>query len=158
MATYDPRMSGYGESERRTVPGDGVSDRPVGSLVSEFLDQARRLLRAEFQLARTELKQEARKVQSGGALIGAGAVLLLFGGMAFTAFACVALAQVMPWWLATLLVTVVWLAVGGALVMSGIKRMKQVHAPNETIRTLKEDGQWASKTFQSVKSQMHGHA
>jgi len=36
--------------------------------------------------------------------------------------------------------------------------MKKVHGPTKTIQTLKEDGQWASRTMHSMKSQMHGHA
>ncbi|HEX8819946.1 MAG TPA: phage holin family protein [Archangium sp.] len=158
MQPYDTRNQGGYDYEGRTVPGDGTSERAFGSLVGEFFDQGKRLIRAEVALAKTELRQEVTKVKAGSALVGAGGVLLFIGGIAFMLFACAALATVLPWWAATLIVTVAFLAIGGGITYAGIKRMKEIHAPNKTIQTLKEDGQWASKTFQSVKSQMHGHA
>jgi hypothetical protein len=158
MQPYDTRNQGSYDYEGRTVPGDGTSDRAFGSLVGEFFDQGKRLIRAEVALAKTELRQEVTKFKAGSVLVGAGGVLLFIGGIAFMLFACAALATVLPWWAATLIVTVAFLAIGGGIAYAGIKRMKEIHAPDKTIQTLKEDGQWASKTFQSVKSQMHGHA
>ena len=144
--------------EDRTVPGDGMSGRAFGSLLSEFFDQGKRLIRAEIALAKTELRQEVTKVKAGGILVGAGGLLLFIGALLFAAFAVVLLQYVLPLWAATLIVTVAFLAIGAGIAMAGIKQLKQIHAPNQTIQTLKEDSQWASKTFQSVKSQMHGHA
>ena len=144
--------------EDRTVPGDGMSGRAFGSLLGEFFDQGKRLIRAEVALAKTELRQEVVKVKAGGVLVGAGGLLLFIGALTFAAFACVLLDLVLPLWAATLIVTVLFLGIGAGVAMAGIKSLKQVHAPNQTIQTLKEDSQWASRTFQSVKSQMHGHA
>ena len=158
MQPYDTRNQGSYDYEGRTVPGDGTSERAFGSLVGEFFDQGKRLIRAEVALAKTELRQELTKAKAGAVLVGAGAVLLFLGGIAFMLFACAALATVLPWWAATLIVTVLFLGIGAGIAMAGIKSLKQVHAPNQTIQTLKEDSQWASRTFQSVKSQMHGHA
>jgi hypothetical protein len=144
--------------EDRTVPGDGMSGRAFGSLLSEFFDQGKRLIRAEIALAKTELRQEVTKVKAGGILVGAGGLLLFIGALLFAAFAVVLLDLVLPLWAATLIVTVLFLGIGAGIAMAGVKHLKQIHAPNQTIQTLKEDSQWASRTFQSVKSQMHGHA
>jgi hypothetical protein len=144
--------------EERTIPGDGMSDRAFGSLVGEFFDQARRLLRAEVTLAKTELRQEVTKVKAGGVMLGLGGVLLLLGGIAFTLFAVFVLDLLLPLWASALIVTVLFCGIGAGIAKVGINRMKEIHAPNQTIQTLKEDSQWASRTFQSVKSQMHGHA
>ncbi|MCY1075504.1 phage holin family protein [Archangium lansingense] len=144
--------------EERTVPGDGMSGRDLGSLLGEFFEQGKRLIRAEIALAKTELRQEVTKVKAGGVMVGVGGLLLFIGALTFAAFACVLLDLVMPLWAATLIVTVAFLAIGAGLAMAGIKRIKEIHPPNQTIQTLKEDSQWASRTFQSVKSQMHGHA
>lgn len=148
---------GY-DYEGRTVPGDGMSDRAFGALLGDFFDQAKRLIRAELTLAKTELSQEATKFKAGGVMLGLGGALLFIGGIAFMLFACALLSLVMPIWAATLIVTVAFFAIGAGIAYVGIQRMKEIHAPNKTIQTLKEDGQWASRTFQSVKSQMHGHA
>ncbi|RYZ46027.1 MAG: phage holin family protein [Myxococcaceae bacterium] len=131
---------------------------PLGALVSEFIEQGRHLLRAEFTLARTELKSEAKKATAGGGMVAAGGVVLLLGAMALVAFLVIALAQVMPLWASALLVTVLLLAAGAGLAAVGAKRLKTIHAPRKTIQTLKEDSQWASTTMRSAKSHMHGHA
>ncbi|AKJ01526.1 putative integral membrane protein [Archangium gephyra] len=135
-----------------------MSGRAFGSLVGEFFDQGKRLIRAELALAKTELRQEVTKVKAGSVLVGAGGLLLFIGALAFAAFAIVLLDLVLPLWAAALIVTVLFLGIGAGIALAGIKSLKQVHAPNQTIQTLKEDSQWASRTFQSVKSQMHGHA
>jgi uncharacterized membrane protein YqjE len=161
MAEYIPfnRGSGYERpGAERTVPGDGLHDRPVGSVVSEFLDQAKRLVRAEINLAKAELRGELKKAQSAGTMVGVGGVMLLLGGIAFLALAVIVLDLFLALWLSALIVTAFFLIVGGALASSGLKRMKQVHAPEKTIQTLNEDSQWASKTLSSMKSQMHGNA
>jgi hypothetical protein len=158
MQPGNPNTRGGYDYEGRTVPGDGIPDRAFGSLLGEFFDQGKRLISAEITLAKTELSQEMTKFKAGGAMVGVGGVLLLIGGIAFMLFACAALALVMPFWAAALIVTVLFLAIGAGVAFAGIKRIKEFHAPTKTIQTLKEDGQWASRTFQSVKSQMHGHA
>lgn len=160
METHTPRSGSY----RVVSDGDGSrasaseSERPLGAVVSEFLDQGKQLLRAELTLARTELKAEAKKAASGSGMLAAGGVVLLLGAMALTAFLVIALANVMPLWASALLVTVLMLAVGAGMAMAGAKALKSVHAPRKTIQTLKEDSQWASTTMRSAKSQMHGHA
>lgn len=132
--------------------------QPIKELVSEFLEQGRRLLRAEAQLARAELREEFKKASAGAALAAGGGVVALVGALTFTAFIVIVLAAAMPLWLAALIVSVVLIAVGAGVAYTGIKRLKTVHGPTKTIQTLKEDGQWASRTMHSMKSQMHGHA
>jgi len=158
MQPYNTDNRGGFTHEGRTVPGDGMSERAFGSLLGEFFEQGRRLVRAEIALAKTELNQELTKVKAGGVMLGVGGVMLLLGGMLFAAFAVIALDLLMPLWLSALIVTVLFLGIGAGIANVGLKRMKTVHAPDQTIRTLKEDSQWASKTLTSMKSQMHGHA
>ena len=158
MQPKNPEIRGSHGHEGRPVPGDGLSGHALGALLSEFFDQAKRLIRAEITLVKAELRGEVKKAQSGGVMLGLGGVLLLIGGIAFMLFACAVLALVMPFWLSALIVTVAFLGIGGGIAYGGIQRMKRLHAPNQTIQTLKEDSQWASRTFQSMKSQMHGHA
>jgi hypothetical protein len=138
--------------------GDREPSRPIKELVSELLDQGRRLVRAEVTLARAEVKAEVKKASAGAGLIAGGGLVALLGAFTFVAFLVIALAGVMPLWASALLVAVLLLAGGAAIVYGGLQAMKKVHGPTKTIQTLKEDGQWASRTMHSMKSQMHGHA
>jgi membrane protein implicated in regulation of membrane protease activity len=97
-------------------------------------------------------------VKAGAVFVAGGGVALFLAGIAFVVFAIAVLATFMPVWLSALLVTVALAVVGAVVANVGLKRLKQVHGPQKTIRTLKEDSQWASRTMHSMKSQMHGHA
>lgn len=147
-----------GASDTRRVSPDTFGGRGFGELFSEFLEQARRLLRAEVTLARAELRAEAKKASAGAGLLAGGGVVLLLGALTFVAFLVAALATALPVWASALIVAVVLLAIGGAVAWAGLGRLKRIHGPQRTIQTLKEDGQWASRTAHSMKSQMHGHA
>ena len=156
---------GLDEDEARSRrPSDGFRDtdslgeQSLGTIVSEFLEQGRHLLRAEFTLARTEMRSEAKKAAAGGGMLAAGGVVLFLGAMALVAFLVIALAEVMPLWASALLVTVLLIAAGAGIAAVGAKRLMAVHAPRKTIQTLKEASRWASTTMRSAKSQMHGHA
>ena len=164
MEPYDPRFNprSNGQPAGATSPqgfsGEREPSRPIKELVSELLEQGRRLVRAEVQLARAEMKTEVKKASAGAGMIAAGGVVAFLGLATAVAFLVIALAGVMPLWASALIVAVLLLAGGGAIVFGGLKAMKKVHGPTKTIQTLKEDGQWASRTMHSMKSQMHGHA
>jgi Flp pilus assembly protein TadB len=159
MEPYDSRtgIPGANGSQSRSTT-DGEPSRPIKELVSEFLEQGRRLVRAEVTLARAEVRDELKKTSAGAGLAAGGGVVLLLGALTFVAFLVIALAYAVPLWLSALLVAVVLLAGGAGLTWYGLQRLKTVHGPTKTIQTLKEDGQWASRTMHSMKSQMHGHA
>lgn len=127
-------------------------------LLSEMGDQARRLVRAEVDLAKSELRQEATKLKASAGMLAVGGFVMLLGSIAFVAFAIAVLDTFMPLWLSALIVTVLLVGGGALAAKAGLERMKHVHKPTRTIQTLKEDSQWASRTVQSMKSQMQGHA
>lgn len=164
MEPYDPRFNAgrdgqpLGATSSQGFSGDRDPSRPIKELVSELLEQGRRLVRAEVTLARAEVKTEVKKATAGAGLIAGGGVVLLLGAFTFVAFLVIALANVIPLWASALIVAVLLLAGGAAIAYGGLKAMKTVHGPTKTIQTLKEDGQWASRTMHSMKSQMHGHA
>ncbi|MDY7229049.1 phage holin family protein [Hyalangium rubrum] len=161
MEPYDSRTNGQSTNGSSSFQSAGVErepSRPIKELVSELLDQGRRLVRAEVQLARAEVKTEVKKASVGVGLTAGGGLVVLLGAFTFVAFLVIALAGVMPLWLSALLVAVVLLAGGAGIAYLGLQRMKTVHGPTKTLQTLKEDGQWANRTMHSMKSQMHGHA
>jgi hypothetical protein len=135
-----------------------MSERPLKGLVQELVEQGRRLMRAELHLARSELKGEAKKAARASGVAAAGAGLLVLGTFTFVAFLVLALAALIPAWAAALVVCVFLLAGGALLAQAGVQRLKQVHPPQTTMETLKEDSRWAKETMRSAQSQMHGHA
>lgn len=91
----------------------------TGELVSQLSEQATRLVRDEIQLAQIEMSAKAKQAGVGAGLLGAGGIIALFGLGAGIATGIIALALVMPAWLAGLIVTVFLLAVAGIAVLVG---------------------------------------
>jgi hypothetical protein len=133
-------------TDRVGTAGDGrttATDQSIGGLIAEVADDVSRLFRQEVELAKAELKIEARKAgKAAGMLGGAG-----FAGYMVALFLTLAvmfgLAAVMPIGWAALIVAVVWGAAAAALYAVGRNRMKEVSpVPQQTVETLKEDAQW----------------
>ena len=125
----------------RVVPTvqDDVSQRSVGSLISEVTNDLSTLMRQELDLAKAELKEEATKTGKAAGMMGgagfAGYMVALFLSAALWA----ALANGMDEGWAALIVAVLWAIVGAVLFVSGRKKLSEVHPkPERTVDTLKE--------------------
>lgn len=120
------------------------TDRSIGDLFSDLSREMSTLFRQEVQLAKVEMTQKATEAGKNAAFIAVGGFIAYAGLLALIATLVIILATAgLPWWAASLLVTVVVLAIGGVLVMQGLNRLKQSSlAPTQTMQTLKEDQQF----------------
>jgi len=120
-----------------------LTQRSVPELLQAIVGNLQEIIRSEFRLAKTELKEEAAKAAKPAATFGAGLVLGFYG-FGFLLLASVyAFSTVMPAWLAAFLVGVVLAVVAAALVTSSSKKLKRVDpTPDKTIQTLEENVQW----------------
>lgn len=129
----------------RTIPVPPSRDpRSTLNLVRDIATQSQTLVRKEVELAKQEvLEAVTAKVMAAAALAGAGLFglfALLFGALA----AAAALALVLPAWAAALIVAGGFLLLAVPAVLIGIRRMKAPPLkPEETVRTVKEDVEWA---------------
>jgi uncharacterized membrane protein YqjE len=99
------------------------------------------LVKGEIELAKLELIAKLKKIGVGaGLLFGAAIVLLLFVTMLLTA-AVLGLGEVMPPWLAALLVALVLLLVAAALAFVGYKAVQKAlpPVPERALRNLERD-------------------
>lgn len=121
-----------------------TAEPSLGALVGEATKDLSTLVRKEIELAKTELSSEVAKAGKGAGMFG-GAGLTAMYGLTFLGLAAMfGLAEVMPIGFAALIVGVVFFAVAGILAMTGKKAFKDFSPkPERTIRTLKEDAQWA---------------
>jgi hypothetical protein len=104
----------------------------TGQLIGQLTEQLSRLVRDEARLAQTEVTQKAKRLGVGAGLFG-GAGLCAFLGLAtLVATAVMALALVVPGWLAGLIVTVVLFAAAGILALVGRKDVQQASPPVPT--------------------------
>jgi uncharacterized membrane protein YqjE len=120
--------------------------RSVPEILQDIATNLTQIVRAEFRLAKSELKEGAEKVAGPSAALGAG-VVLGFYGLGFLLLAAVyALSLVMAGWLATLIVGGFLAVSAGILISAGGMKLKRISlTPEKTIRTLEEDVQWAKQ-------------
>jgi uncharacterized membrane protein YqjE len=115
---------------------EGVS---VGALIGEVAKDMSTLMRQELELAKVELKAEAKKAGTGAGMFGAAA----FAGymvLMFLSFALWwALENVMDAGLAALIVAVLWGIVAAVTGLMGKKKFQQVNPkPERTVETLQQ--------------------
>ena len=99
------------------------------------------LVKGEIDQLKAELIVKLKALGIGAGVIAAAAVILLFAvGVLLTA-AVLALALVMPGWLAALLVAVVLIATAGFVGLIGFRRLKTglPPVPTTSINSLKRD-------------------
>ena len=117
------------------------TDRTIGTIVKELMENISTLFRSEIALLKWELKDTAAKLGSGAALFAA-AVFVALCGVAFL-FVTIVLGLValgLPAWLSALLVTVVLFAAAGALAFLGKKKFAAAEfVPKESVQQIKTD-------------------
>lgn len=118
-----------------------TGDPTTGELVRQLSEQTARLVRDELALAKVEMTEKAKHVGLGAGLFGGAGVLALYGVGALVATVILALAEVLPAWLAALIVTVVLFAVAGVATLSGKRQVNDGTpvAPEQTIANVKQD-------------------
>ncbi|WP_141579877.1 phage holin family protein [Actinomadura sp. WMMA1423] len=122
------------------LPGERVEDKSLGELVALASSSVSDLIRAEMDLAKLELKADAKKAAVGSVmftiagLIGGLIVILL--SIAF-AYGLVAMGF---WrWAAFLIVAGVYLVLALILIGIGYLRVRKIEKAQRTRRTLRED-------------------
>jgi hypothetical protein len=122
----------------------GSQERSIGELFAELAKEMSTLVRQEVGLAKTELTQKATRAGRNIGYLLAGSAVAYGAFLAFAATAIIALAEVMPWWAAALVVGLVIAAIAAVLVSKALNALKELDpAPRQTLETLKEDVRWA---------------
>ena len=126
-----------------TPPTTGVDDEPtIGRLFADTTRDLSALIRGEIELAKTELKFSVR---AGGFAIGlfAGAVFLVLLAIVMISIALALFLNWLFFGLATsfLIVFVIYVLIAGLLSFIGIRKVKQVKAPEQTIAAMKSNKQ-----------------
>ncbi len=95
----------------------------------------------EVSIAVAQMKQKGIKAGIAVAFLVVALVFVLFFAVALVVAAIMGLAEVMPAWLAALLVALLFLVIGGILALIGVSRLKKQLplVPEDAIRGIKYD-------------------
>ncbi|MCG3163667.1 MAG: hypothetical protein JMDDDDMK_05108 [Acidobacteria bacterium] len=121
----------------------GARRESLGELIGELASQSASLVRDEVSLARQELQQKLKTVQSASLAVGIGAFLGLIAALAICAAIIIALAEYVGPWQSALIVGVILGIAAGVILLIGISRFKRTNLrPEQTIETLEENKEW----------------
>lgn len=127
---------------------DRGSTPSVGALLAKVTENISALVRDEIQLVQTQLKEKGKAMGLGiGLFAGAGVFALFMLGWFLTA-GMLALATVMPYWAASLIVAGVLLVVVVILALAGKSALSKAPSP-QTGENIKKD---VEAVKQGVKS------
>lgn len=121
-----------------TANNNPAGQPSIGSLVAEASESFSTLLHGEIELAKLEVKSSFKHAGTGVIAFATAAVLLVFA----LTFGLIALAEGLValhiWrWAAFLIVFGALVLVAALLILVGIRKVKRVKAPRQTIDTTK---------------------
>lgn len=121
----------------------GARRESWGELIGELATQAVGLVRDEVTLARRELEQKLKTVQSAAAVVAIGAIIALIATLSVCAAVIIALAEYVGPWQSALIVGLILGIAAGATILIGVSRFKRTSIkPEKTIETLEENREW----------------
>ncbi|HEU0131088.1 MAG TPA: phage holin family protein [Mycobacteriales bacterium] len=121
-----------------------TTDPSLGELVGQATKELSTLVRKEIELAKAELSTEIGKAGKGAGMFGGAGVMAMYALTFLSLAAMFGLGAVMPLGWAALIVGAVYVVAAAMLALTGKKAFTSFSPkPERTIKTLKEDAQWA---------------
>lgn len=118
------------------------SRRPLKSIIADILNDIPRLLGKLVELLRAEVSETIREIGHAGLGMAIGVLLAAAALIIFLQALVLALAEVMPAWLAAIVVGAPVAIVGMAMVLKGRSDLRSVDfAPRRSLSQLDENAQ-----------------
>lgn len=115
-------------------------DHSVGGLLRQLTREVPALFTKELALAKAELGESLRATKAGVASVATGGAVLLAGFIVLLFAGVYGLATMMPAWLAALIVGGIVVIIGMAMVAAGKKKFEaSSFKPDRTIHSLNKD-------------------
>ena len=126
---------------RAELPPPAPRDASTAALLTGLTDQVTRLVRDEVRLGQAEVTTRAEELGVGAGLFGGAGQVAVLGLNALVTAAVLALADVIPGWLAGIVLAVVLSAVAAVLALLGRKDVQQAAPPlpTETLESARTD-------------------
>ena len=130
-----------GGATRAETPPPDPKNASTAELVGTLGEQISTLVRDEVRLAQAEVTQKAKRLGIGAGLFGGAGLMALLGLNALVTAVILGLGNVIPGWLAAILVGIFLFLVAGVLALIGKKDVQKAAPPlpTETIASVKAD-------------------
>ena len=114
------------------------ADASIGDLVKDATAQVSTLVRAEVELARSEITRDVKKGLTGSVFFILALVVLFYSTFCFFFFLAELLDTWLWRWVAFLIVFAVMLLVTAVLALFGYLKVRRIRGPQQTIESVKE--------------------
>ncbi|HEY7487685.1 MAG TPA: phage holin family protein [Streptosporangiaceae bacterium] len=119
---------------------DQIEDKSLGELVALASANVSHLVKAEIELAKLELKGDAKRVALGGTLFAVAGVIACVVVILLSIAAAFGLVAAGIWdWAAFLIVSGAYVLLAGALIGIGLLRMRKMSKLSVTRKTVTDD-------------------
>lgn len=146
MQHQDEIATGMRHVEPTVYTTNEAPEPSIGTLFTDLTEDMGKLVRQEIELARVETMQKVNRATRSVVLMAAGGFVAYAGFITLLIAGAIALGQIMPYWLAALIVGVVVLIVGAILIGSGRSSLSNLTVvPENTVQSIKEDARWAKE-------------
>ena len=136
------------QAPARETQAPARETQPTAALLRRVVDELATLLTQEATLATSELSRSIDGLKSGIGSIASGGAVMFAGFLALLEAAIIALAKVLPGWLAAVIVGVVVLIIGYAMLSAGRRRADPSHLkPKWTAESLRRDKEMLNRRF-----------
>ncbi|MCT2582485.1 phage holin family protein [Actinophytocola gossypii] len=115
-----------------------AGEQSIGNLVKDATTHLSTLVRAEVELAKSEVAGEIKKGLKGSVWFILALVVLAYSSFFFFFFAAELLAEWLPRWSAFLIVFGAMLGVAGLAGYLGYRKVRAIRAPKRTIDSMKD--------------------
>ncbi len=123
--------------------GSSSGDQSLGELVSVATRDLSLLVHKEVELAKAEITAELKRAGLGAGLLGGAGFVGVFALLFLSVAAALALAVAIPLWAGFLCIGAGYGMVAGLFGALGLGKVVKVGPPQRTIRTVKDDLEWA---------------
>ena len=142
-SAHDKNGNGAGLPRVPSIPlsdetNGAAGDQSIGNLVRDATTPLSTLVRAEVELAKSEVAGEIKKALKGSVWFILALVVLAYSSFFFFFFAAELLAEWLPRWAAFLTVFGAMLVTAVFAAFLGYRKVKAIRAPNRTIESMKD--------------------
>jgi hypothetical protein len=132
--------------------GNDLRDEGIGDLLKQLSQETTTLVRQELELAKAEMTVKAKEGGKGAGFLGGAGVAGLLTLATLTAALVGLLDRAMAFWVAALIVGLIWGAVAAVLALQGRNKLQEATppVPEQTQQSVKEDVQWAKTRKRSA--------
>jgi hypothetical protein len=125
--------------------GVAADEQTLGELVSTATRDLSLLVHKEVELAKTEIAEEVKRAGIGAGFLGGAGFVGVFALLFLSVAAALGISEGadLPFWAGFVCVGGAYGGIAGLLAMLGLAKVVKIRPPERTIRTVRDDLEWA---------------